>query len=141
MKKVSERMREAMKIRGLKQIDIVRRTGIDKGTISHYMNDDYGPKGLNLGKIARELNVNEVWLAGYDAPMEREEIDISKALKDLESRRPLEPWEETLDQDLIIVERTEDVTREEMNLLTAYRDADPAIQAAVRKLLDVEDPS
>ena len=33
------------------------------------------------------------------------------------------------------------LTEREKALLIAYRSADPAIQAAVRKLLDVEDPS
>ena len=74
MKKFSDRMREAMTIRGTKQVDLVRETGIDKGTISHYLKGNYEPKGSNLEKIARALDVNEAWLAGYDVP--RQNYDI-----------------------------------------------------------------
>ena len=142
MKTFAERFNNVLAEKKIRQIDVSNRTGIAPGTISNYAQGKYEPKGLNLEKIARELDVNEAWLAGYDAPKAREELDPSKAIKNLESRTAFDKWEEEYyDQDLPFAELSEDVTREEMNLLTSYRDADPAIQAAVRKLLDVEDPS
>lgn len=67
----SERIKEAMIIRGKKQIDLVNGTGIDKGSISSYISGRYEPKNEALCKIANVLSVNEMWLWGYDAPMER----------------------------------------------------------------------
>ena len=137
MTKFAERMRKAMETSGMKQIDVVRRTGIDKSTISHYLKGDYKPKGLNLEKLAEVLDVNDAWLDGYDAPMERTHYGDTLVIN---FGRELEPWEqEYYDQDLPIRFKDEEVTREELNIITAYRDADPAIKAAVRKILDVED--
>ena len=68
----SERLKEAMTLRGKKQIDLVRETGIDTGSISHYLSGRYEPKQEAVNKLAIVLNVSEMWLWGYDVPMERE---------------------------------------------------------------------
>ena len=67
----SERIKEAMAIRKMKQIDIVRATGIDKGSISHYVSGKYEPKQDAIMKLAKALNVDEMWLWGYETKMER----------------------------------------------------------------------
>lgn len=67
----AERIKEALIIRDKKQIDLVNGTGIDKGSISSYISGRYEPKNEALCKIAIFLNVNEMWLWGYDVPMER----------------------------------------------------------------------
>lgn len=66
-----ERLREAMTITGKKQADLVRETGIDKGSISNYLSGRYEPKQEAIYKLAIALNVSEMWLWGYDTPMER----------------------------------------------------------------------
>lgn len=66
-----ERLREAMTITGKKQVDLVRITGIDKGSISNYLSGRYEPKQEAIYKLAMALEVSEMWLWGYDAPMER----------------------------------------------------------------------
>ena len=72
MATISERIDIALKIRDMKQADLVRLTGIGKSSISTYISGEYEPKQKNIYKIARALNVNEAWLMGYDVPMERE---------------------------------------------------------------------
>ena len=67
----SVRLREAMNIRGTKQVDLVRSTGIDKGSISSYLSGRYEPKQEAIYKMALALDVEEMWLWGYDVPMER----------------------------------------------------------------------
>lgn len=67
----SERIKEAMKIRKKKQVDLVRDTGIDKGSISHYVSGTYEPKNEAIHKLAKALDVSEMWLWGYAVPMER----------------------------------------------------------------------
>lgn len=69
--KTSDRLREAMTARGKKQADLVRATGLDRGSISSYLSDKYEPKQNAINKLAIALNVSEMWLWGYDVPMER----------------------------------------------------------------------
>lgn len=71
MKTTSDRIKEGMAIRNLKQADLVERTGISKGALSSYISGKYVPKQNNIYKIAKALNVNEAWLMGADVPMGR----------------------------------------------------------------------
>lgn len=66
-----ERLREAMTAKEKKQIDLVRETGIDKGSISNYLSGRYEPKQEAIYKLAKSLDVSEMWLWGYDVPQER----------------------------------------------------------------------
>lgn len=68
---ISDRIKEGMRIRGLKQVDIIERTGINKGALSSYISGRYSPKQTNIHLISKALNVSEAWLMGYDVPMER----------------------------------------------------------------------
>ena len=67
----ASRIREAMDNAGKKQVDIVRETGIDKGALSHYLKGRYEPKQDVIYKLAKALDVSEMWLWGYDCQMER----------------------------------------------------------------------
>lgn len=44
MKTCKERIAEAMMIRGMKQSDLTKMTGISKGAISSYLSGRYEPK-------------------------------------------------------------------------------------------------
>ena len=68
----SIRLKEAMHIRKMKQSDLARSTGLSKGGISNYVTGRYEPKSDIITKLAQSLNVSEMWLWGYDVPMERE---------------------------------------------------------------------
>ena len=76
-----ERLREAMNATGKKQVDLVRATGIDKGSISNYLSGRYEPKQEAIYKLAIALNVSEMWLWGYDVPAERHEEPAKKEKK------------------------------------------------------------
>lgn len=82
--KICNRIREAMRIRSLKQSELVEKTGIGKSSISTYLSGEYEPKQKNIYKIAEALDVSEAWLMGYDVPLERE-LTTNK-LKEDESR-------------------------------------------------------
>ena len=71
MSTTSERIKEGMSLRGLKQVDLVEKTGISKGALSSYISGRYTPKQNNIFLIAKALGVNEAWLMGADVPMER----------------------------------------------------------------------
>lgn len=66
-----ERLKEIMKIRNVRAVDITNHCGIAASQVSHYLKDDYSPKQPTIIKLARYLRVNEVWLIGYDCDMER----------------------------------------------------------------------
>ena len=65
------RIREALQIRNMKQVELSEKTGIAKGTINNWLNQRYQPKQKSLLSLAKALDVSEMWLAGYDVPMER----------------------------------------------------------------------
>lgn len=67
-----ERIKQALSNAGMKQVELSKLTGIDKGSISNYLAGRYEPKADAINKMAKALNVNEMWLWGYDVQMERE---------------------------------------------------------------------
>ena len=68
-----KRLREAMNMAHKKQADLVADTGLNKSTISRYCSGDAEPKANAISKLATALDVSEMWLWGYDVPMERPE--------------------------------------------------------------------
>ena len=66
-----DRLKEAMRNRGLKAVELCERTGIPKSAISYYLAGKSQPKADRLYKISAALQVSEAWLLGFDVPMER----------------------------------------------------------------------
>ena len=73
----SSRLQEVMRIKKIKQADLARMTDISRGAISNYVLGRYEPKSDIINKLAKALDCSEMWLWGYDVPMEREEIKSS----------------------------------------------------------------
>lgn len=67
----SERLQKIMIERKMKQADLARSTGISRGAISNYVLGRYEPKSDIIQKLAYALNCSEMWLWGYDVPMEK----------------------------------------------------------------------
>lgn len=72
----SIRLRKALKLRNMKQIDISKATGISESAISQYLSGYARPKDDRIHALALALDVSEGWLLGFDANMDR--IDLSK---------------------------------------------------------------
>lgn len=72
----STRLRKALKLRDMKQIDIAKATGISESAISQYLSGYARPKDDRVHALAIALDVSEGWLLGFDANMDR--IDLSK---------------------------------------------------------------
>ena len=70
------RIRKALSLRGMEQSELCERTGIAKTTVSSWTNQRWQPKQDALYKMAKVLDVSEMWLAGYDVPMERSVAQI-----------------------------------------------------------------
>lgn len=75
----SNRLKKAMSLRGIKQVDLVRKTDIDKSLISNYVNGNYTAKQENIHTLAKVLNVDDSWLMGFDVPMERKDNIVSQS--------------------------------------------------------------
>lgn len=73
MATTAERIKEALRLRNMRQSELVEKTGIGKSSISTYISGAYVPKQRNIYKIAKALSVSEAWLMGLDVPMERPE--------------------------------------------------------------------
>lgn len=114
----ADRLQEAMAISGKKQVDLVRETGLNRGTISRYLSGEYEPKLSAIKKLALVLNVDEMWLWGYDVPMQRQKKkpaaddgnELSKRKKDFIERVTAMSDSELdrLDQILRLVEGTKE---------------------------------
>ena len=66
----ANRLNKAISLRNIKPIELAEKTGIDKSKISSYMSGRYKAKQDGIYLLAQALNVSEVWLMGYDVPME-----------------------------------------------------------------------
>lgn len=81
----AERLQEAMNIRGLKQVDVLklaepycRAYGVNLGktALTQYVSGKIIPRQDKLTILGLALDVSEVWLMGYDVPMERKTAPI-----------------------------------------------------------------
>ena len=72
---ISIRLRKAMDLRDLKQVDLVTQTKLPKSSISQYLSGVREPKQKAIYLLSEVLSVEPGWLMGYDVPM-------------VESRRP-----------------------------------------------------
>lgn len=81
---ISERLQIAMDKRKIKQIDLARVADVNQGALSRYLKGSYEPKSVTIYKLALALDVSDMWLEGYDVPMERsqkqKEIDFKNNL-------------------------------------------------------------
>ena len=68
-----ERLKEAMRDAGKKQIDLARETGLSHSTISRYLSGAVEPRQDATHKLAIALGVSELWLWGYEVPKVRTE--------------------------------------------------------------------
>ncbi len=68
----SNRLQKALDYSNMRQVDLVEKTKLDKTLINKYLAGVMKAKQDKLTILADALNVNEVWLMGYDVPMDRE---------------------------------------------------------------------
>lgn len=71
-----DRLKEAMRAVDKKQADLVRETGLNRGTISRYLSGEVEPRMDAAHKLAAALGVSEMWLGGYDVPRARTQSAI-----------------------------------------------------------------
>lgn len=87
----ADRLKQLMAERGLKQVDILEackpyceKYGVQlrKNDLSQYVSGKVEPKQDKLSILGMALNVNEVWLMGYNVPPGKDELEkIEKRLQ------------------------------------------------------------
>lgn len=66
METTAARLKKALEMRNMRQIDLSEKTGISKASISQYLSGDVTPKQDKIHLMAKALAVPEIWLAGWD---------------------------------------------------------------------------
>lgn len=77
-----ERLRIAVNESTLTKTQIAKKAGISKSLLSHYLAGDTEAGNVRLKALADALNVNPVWLIGYDCP-KNSKFDDDSDLKTL----------------------------------------------------------
>ena len=73
--KASKRLRYILELNNMKQQDLSDKSGVSKYSISQYLGQRSIPSNLSAGKMAKVLNVDPMWLMGYDVPMKKDDPD------------------------------------------------------------------
>ncbi|MCI7344227.1 MAG: helix-turn-helix domain-containing protein [Fusobacterium necrophorum] len=71
----STRIRQALEIRNLKQIELSEKSGVKPSALNQYISGKIVPRQKALSALALALNVSETWLMGYNVPIERNQQD------------------------------------------------------------------
>ena len=127
MEKLAERMSDIMRKKKISAAELARRIGTDRSTIGHYLRGDYLPKYDKIQKIADSLGVSVSYITGMtDDPAPTGDPGLDDFLdRFVRSTQPGSFGPVT-------------VSAKDLELLSAYHEADPMIQAAVCKLLDIK---
>ncbi len=96
----AQRIKKALDYIDIKQAELSRRTGIDKGTISLYISGKYEPSSKKAILIAEALHTSPEWILGFDVPMKKEKYLIP-VLGTVRAGIPIDAIEEILDYEEI----------------------------------------
>lgn len=89
----SDRLKEIMKDRNYRQVDILEKcqpfcktynVKLGRNDLSQYVNGKVEPRQEKLTILGLALDVNEAWLMGYDVPMKRKDFSETEADKDFD---------------------------------------------------------
>lgn len=67
--KTAKRLAIALSSANMKPQELSDRSGVSKSSISQYINGSHSPSNISSGKIAKILDVNPLWLMGFDVEM------------------------------------------------------------------------
>ncbi len=135
--------------KGVKAADVSRATGVSTATLSSWKSGKYVPKMDKIEKIAEYFDVPvEVFSEAKRKPKAVFKPRLHPMRYDGKLSESLARWmDEEISRSVqeIIEKAFSDLTAEnpniefDMALVDSYHAADPGTQAAVRKLLDIED--
>lgn len=95
----SERLKQIMGEKNLRQVDILNRAEpyckkygvkLNRNDLSQYVSGKVEPGQFKLSMLGLALNVSEAWLMGYDVPQEREKPTVAELSDDEQILRVIE---------------------------------------------------
>lgn len=114
-KKLSEKLWIAMQLRGMNLTQLANGSGVNKGTISKYLNNKIQPKQNQIIKMAQCLNISPTWLLGLTDNISNESIKVSSiAIKEAVG---IEPTEEEIMQQSLVDDITAICSRQDLDTL------------------------
>lgn len=69
------RLEKALAFRNMKPVELHEKTGISESLLSKYLSGNAIARQRKISLISETLNINPVWLMGYDVPMEELKLD------------------------------------------------------------------
>ena len=141
-----ERLMQMMSIFNLKPVDICRKCGIQKSSLSNYINGTREPRQDQISLICDPFNINPAWLMGYDVPMvmpaekeisfiSNDDIQIDVQFKDSNIR--IEKIK-ALALKIYNLNINPDELESIIQIYEEYRSAPPQIKKAIETLLKPE---
>lgn len=106
----SRRLKEALNDNNMKPQELADASGVNKSSISQYINGSHAPSNTSSGRMASVLHVSPLWLMGFDAP--KYEVVPAATISSL--------------------------TEEEMAIALGYRKADENIKNGIAGLLGIK---
>ena len=67
----ANRLNKILEIRNMKQVDLCEKTKLSSGLINKYLKGKAFARQDKLSILAEALDTNEVWLMGYNVPMDK----------------------------------------------------------------------
>ena len=66
---IADRFYTILSKREITPAELARKSGLNESSISQYVNGIHKPSNLSSQRMANVLNVNPLWLMGYDVAM------------------------------------------------------------------------
>lgn len=79
----AKRLRKALSDINMKPQELADKSGVSKSSISQYVNGSHAPSNISSGKMGKVLNVEPMWLMGFDVEMRKDFSSVS-AKNDME---------------------------------------------------------
>ena len=73
------RLQKALDLSNMKPVDLHIKTGLSESIISRYLAGTAHARAKNVSMLADVLDVNEIWLMGYDVPMQKNIDEYTKS--------------------------------------------------------------
>lgn len=83
------RLSTALRIRNIKPVELHEMTGISESLLSKYLSGNAIARQKKLSLLSDVLDINPIWLMGYDVPMENK--DFSTNIDDKASNKHVFP--------------------------------------------------
>lgn len=73
----AKRMQLALSNANMIPQELAEKSGVSKSSISQYVNGSHAPSNISSGKMGKVLDVNPLWLMGFDVDMKESIIEKS----------------------------------------------------------------